>query len=180
MTLLDLAILAVGLSADAFAASVCKGLSAGRASRRTALAAGLWFGGAQALMPLAGYLLGAGFSRYAAEFAEKTAFVLLCFIGGNMLLEALRSGDEALPSGTSPAAMVPLAAATSIDALAVGVSFALLGEDILRASLFIGTVTFILSAAGVLLGAFFGSRWRRPARAAGGLLLIFLAFRIIL
>lgn len=160
---------------DAFAVSACKGLALGRAGGRDMLRCGLWFGGFQALMPCIGFFFGAAVHGGLTDFANKLAFGVLCFIGADMLIGAIRGRKEALSSGTSPAELLPLALATSVDALAAGVSLAFLGTDITAAALFIGAVTFALSAAGVRLGAALGETRRRAALAAGGLLLIALA-----
>ena len=179
MGLLELFILAVGLSMDAFAVSICKGLSVGRVRPVHMLTAGLWFGGFQALMPFLGWLLGSQFQALITNIDHWIAFVLLAFIGGNMVRES-RSGEEGQDCSFSPAAMLPLALATSIDALAVGVTFAFLKVLILPAVVFIGLTTFVLSAAGVQVGAAFGSRFQSRAELAGGVILILMGAKILL
>ncbi len=179
MGMLELFVVAVGLSMDAFAVSVCKGLSAGRLRAGQALAAGAWFGGFQALMPLAGFLLGVRFQALIRNIDHWIAFALLCLIGAGMLREA-RGEDEAVSASFAPAAMLPLAVATSIDALAVGVTFAFLKVDIVPAVLAIGVTTFAFSAVGVYLGSAFGARWRAGAECFGGIVLILMGVKILL
>ena len=181
MSLWELFIIAVGLSMDAFAVSICKGLSVQKVSLRHALCAGLWFGGFQALMPLLGWLLGSRFQAAIERYDHWIAFVLLVFLGINMLREA-RGGDEdeCVDSSFAWRAMLPMALATSIDALAVGVTFAFLQVDIVPAVLFIGVITFLLSALGVRLGAVFGQRYRTAAQILGGVILILMGVKILL
>lgn len=179
MSVWELFVIAVGLSMDAFAVSVCKGLAAGRVRPRHTLTAGVYFGGFQALMPLIGYLLGVQFQTLIAAFDHWIAFILLGLIGGNMIRES-RQEAEALDCDFSFRAMLPLAVATSIDALAVGVSFAFLRVEILPAVCFIGLVTFILSAAGVKVGSAFGARYKSGAELAGGLVLVGMGVKILL
>ena len=179
MSVWELFVIAVGLSMDAFAVSVCKGLAAGRVRPRHILTAGVYFGGFQALMPLIGYLLGVQFQTLIAAFDHWIAFILLGLIGGNMIRES-RQEAEALDCDFSFRAMLPLAVATSIDALAVGVSFAFLRVEILPAVCFIGLVTFILSAAGVKVGSAFGARYKSGAELAGGLVLVGMGVKILL
>ena len=179
MSLADLFIIAVGLAMDAFAVSVCKGLSVQRMRPRHALICGVWFGAFQALMPLLGYWLGSGFAGVIGSFGHWVAFGLLALIGANMLRESFGCEEEVTPD-FSPAAMLPLAVATSIDALAVGVSFAAVGTNILAAVLFIGLVTLALSAAGVGIGNLFGTRYKAMAERAGGAVLILMGGKILL
>ncbi len=181
MGLLELLILAIGLSMDAFAVSVCKGLSVKKANLKHMFISGLWFGGFQALMPLIGYFLGATFERYVTAVDHWIAFVLLGAIGFNMIRES-RSPQEGAPnSDFGFKAMFALAVATSIDALAVGITFALLPEvNILAAVLFIGFITFVLSAAGVKLGNVFGIKYKSKAELLGGVILILLGSKILL
>ena len=150
--MLELFLIAVGLSMDAFAVSVCKGLSVQKLEPKHVLMAGLWFGGFQALMPAIGYLLGHQFEHLIVSIDHWIAFALLLFIGGNMIKEALGDDDEELDDDFSVKAMFLLAVATSIDALAMGVTFAFLRVNILAAVLFIGCITFLCSAAGVKIG----------------------------
>ncbi len=180
MSLWELFVIAVGLSMDAFAVSVCKGLSVSRLRPKHALLCGVWFGAFQAIMPLAGYLLGSRFASYIAAVDHWIAFGLLLLIGGNMIREALSKKEETVDASFGPKAMIPLAVATSIDALAVGVSFAFLQVTIAPAVLLIGATTFLLSAAGAVIGAFFGSRWRTVASLVGGVVLIAMGIRILI
>ena len=171
--------LAVGLSMDAFAVSVCKGLALRRVGAKECLTAGIWFGVFQALMPLIGYFLGATFAEKITAVDHWIAFALLGLIGANMIRESFGEA-EGMNSAMTPGAMLPLAVATSIDALAVGVTFALLTIRILPAVLTIGVITCALSAAGVKLGSVFGARWRNRAELAGGIILILLGTKILL
>ena len=179
MSILELFILALGLSMDAFAVSLCKGLSVKKVRLRHGLITGLYFGGFQALMPLLGYLLGTGFQSIIEDFDHWIAFVLLCFIGANMIRESRR---EAEPENADfgPRAMLPLAVATSIDALAVGITFAFLQVNMYIALPLIGGVTFLLSFAGVKLGHAFGAKYKSKAECLGGLVLILIGLKILL
>ena len=179
MSLWELFIIAVGLSMDAFAVSICKGLSAGRTNWKQMLTAGLWFGGFQALMPLAGWLLGTGFQSLITTVDHWIAFFLLCLIGGNMVRES-RSEEDCADGSFAAKAMLPLAVATSIDALAVGVTFAFLNVDIVPAVSFIGAVTFTLSMVGVKVGNAFGCKYKSRAELAGGAILILMGLKILL
>ena len=179
MRLWELLVLAVGLSMDAFAVSVCKGLALRRVGAKECLTAGIWFGAFQALMPLIGYFLGAAFAEKITAVDHWIAFALLGLIGANMIREAFGEA-EGMNSTMTPAVMLPLAVATSIDALAVGVTFALLTIRILPAVLTIGAITCALSALGVKLGSVFGARWRSRAELAGGIILILLGTKILL
>ena len=178
MSLLELFAIAVGLSMDAFAVSVCKGLSLRRYGPGRSLTAGIYFGGFQALMPLIGWALGVRFQQAIANVDHWIAFGLLTLIGINMLREARQEGDS-LDEAMGPAAMLPLAVATSIDALAVGVTFAFLQVSILPAVSFIGATTFVLSPLGVWVGSAFGARWRERAEQAGGIILILMGVKIL-
>ena len=180
MSLVELFLLAVGLSMDAFAVSVCKGLSVARVRKRNMLACGAYFGGFQALMPLIGYLLGARFQSMIENIDHWIAFVLLAVIGINMIREALGGDDDALDDSFDVKTMLLLAVATSIDALAVGVTFAFLRVDIVPAVCFIGAVTFVLSALGVRLGGAFGMKWKQRAEFAGGAILVLIGLKILL
>ncbi|MBR5429526.1 MAG: manganese efflux pump [Firmicutes bacterium] len=179
MNLAELFILAVGLAMDAFAVSVCKGLALPRITLKQALIVGLWFGGFQALMPLLGYALGSQFAAYIASVDHWIAFVLLALIGGNMIRES-RGEADAADASLGFRTMFVMAVATSIDALAVGVTFAFLTVRVLPAVCLIGAVTLILSMLGVELGNVFGSRWRARAELAGGVILILLGVKILL
>lgn len=181
MDILELLLIAVGLSMDAFAVSVCKGLSVQRLRPRHYLLTGAWFGGFQALMPSIGYLLGSAFERYIVSLDHWIAFVLLALIGGNMVKESFGQDGECHDGSFAPRAMFLLAVATSIDALAVGVTFALLPDvHILAAVSLIGATTFLLSAAGLRVGNVFGLRYRARAELAGGVILILMGLKILL
>ena len=163
MNLWELFVIAVGLSMDAFAVSICKGLSTPRLRLRHSLICGVYFGLFQALMPLLGWLLGVRFQAMIASLDHWIAFILLGIIGVNMIRESRECGEESLNSSFSFRTMLPLAVATSIDALAVGVTFAFLQVDIVPAVLFIGCTTFVISAVGVKVGAVFGARFQHQA-----------------
>lgn len=182
MSIFELFIIAVGLSMDAFAVSICKGLTVGEVRPRHALAAGAWFGGFQAIMPLAGWLLGTQFQGLITSVDHWIAFVLLCLIGGNMVRESRQEDEECgeMEASFGAKAMFPLAVATSIDALAVGVTFAFLQVDILPAVAFIGVTTFLLAAVGVKVGSVFGSRYQSKAELFGGGVLIGMGIKILL
>lgn len=180
MGVFELLFLAVGLAMDAFAVSVCKGLAMPRLRRRDAAAVGTWFGVFQALMPLLGYLLGSAFAPLIVRFDHWVAFVLLAFLGGNMLWDSFLSGGEDCGPSLRAWDMFLLAVATSVDALAVGVTFAFLGVEILPAVCLIGGVTFALSAAGVFLGHAFGARYKAGAERFGGAVLILMGLKILL
>ena len=201
MGLVELFLIAVGLSMDAFAVAICKGLAMTRLNMRQAAIIALFFGGFQALMPLVGWALGYQFAQLVAPIDHWIAFLLLAFIGGKMIWDALHeeaegeSGDttasateaasdgKAVQSAANPALdmreLVMLAIATSIDALAVGVSFAFLQVDIVPAASFIGVVTFVLSFAGVAIGHQFGSRWEKPSAIVGGIVLILIGLKTL-
>jgi len=179
MGLGELFVIAVGLSMDAFAVSICKGLATGDVRLRHALTAGTYFGGFQAMMPLIGYLLGVNFQSMIVAFDHWIAFVLLGLIGLNMVKESRGEGEE-LDASFAPIAMLPMAIATSIDALAIGVTFAFLNVKIEMAVLLIGVITFILSGIGVQFGAVFGARFRSKAELAGGVILILMGTKILL
>ncbi|MFA7672834.1 MAG: manganese efflux pump MntP family protein [Clostridia bacterium] len=182
MTLTELFIIAVGLSCDAFAAAICRGLSIKKVSFKNALVVGLYFGGFQAAMPLIGYLIGTGFSDLVNRLDHWIALVLLVFIGGKMIFDSFKKEEECkcdtAPLGISK--MLPLAVATSIDALAVGVTFAFLKVEILPAVAFIGSVTLILSMIGVKIGNMFGMKYKRKAEFAGGLILVLMGIKILI
>lgn len=179
MSVVELFILAVGLSMDAFAVSICKGLSLGEISRKHMCIAGIWFGGFQALMPLIGFLAGSIFADMITKYDHWIAFVLLLFIGGKMVKEALGE-EESVDSSMSVKSMFLLAVATSIDALAVGVTFAFLEVAIIPAVSFIGAVTFAFSAAGVKIGSVFGAKYKSKAELCGGIVLILLGIKILI
>ena len=183
MGFFELFFLAVGLSMDAFAVSVCKGLSMKKATLREGAICGTWFGGFQALMPLLGFFLGTLFADAIKAFDHWVAFVLLTLIGLNMLKEAFEKQDgcKDCNADMSVKTMFVMAVATSIDALAVGISLALAGNvNIFVAIALIGVTTFVLSAAGVKIGNIFGSRYEKGAQIAGGVILILLGAKILL
>lgn len=179
MDLLSLFLIAVGLSMDAFAVSVCKGLATPKYKLKYSMICGAWFGGFQALMPAVGYLLGVNFKKYITAIDHWIAFVLLALIGFNMIREALKNDDEGADPSFTAKSMSLLAVATSIDALAIGITFAFLDVNIVAAVLFIGVCTFVISAAGVKIGSAFGTRFKSKAEIAGGAILILLGLRIL-
>ena len=180
MSTLSLFILAAALSMDAFAVSVCKGLAMPKCTFKKAAIVGLWFGGFQALMPAIGYILGAQFQEAIASIDHWIAFVLLALIGGNMIHEALDNDEEEADASLDVKTMFLLAVATSIDALAIGITFAFLKVNIIPAVCFIGIVTFIISFAGVKIGNVFGARYKNKAEIVGGVILILLGLKILL
>lgn len=180
MDLLSLFILAVGLSMDAFAVSICKGLAMDRVTLKKAGIVGLWFGGFQALMPAIGYLLGSRFEQFITAIDHWIAFILLGIISASMIKEALSKDEEHATASLDVNTMFLLAVATSIDALAVGVTFAFLQVNILAAVLFIGMTTLILSMIGVKVGNIFGLRYKAKAEIAGGVILILMGIKILL
>lgn len=180
MGLIELFLIAVGLSMDAFAVSVCKGLAMPKCTFKKAAIVGLWFGGFQALMPAIGYILGAQFQEAIASIDHWIAFVLLVLIGGNMIHEALDNDEEEADASLNVKTMFLLAVATSIDALAIGITFAFLKVNIIPAVCFIGIVTFIISFAGVKIGNVFGARYKNKAEIVGGIILILLGLKILL
>ena len=177
-------LIGVGLSMDAFAVSVCKGLAMRKVNKKQALVIGIFFGGFQALMPLIGYTLGVRFEKYITNIDHWIAFALLVFIGGNMIREALFGEEEDEITHMDPPLdfkeLFVMAIATSIDALAVGVSLAVLRENIWVNAAWIGCVTFALSTLGVLAGRRLGRRMQRCATVAGGLVLIFIGAKILI
>lgn len=181
MSVIELSILAVGLSMDAFAVSVCKGLSVEKVKVKHYFIVGSWFGGFQALMPAIGYLIGSAFERYITAVDHWIAFGLLVFLGVKMIIEAFEKGEEEANASFGFKAMLVLALATSIDALAVGVTFALLPDvNIVFAVLFIGVITFVLSAAGLKIGNVFGVRFKNKAEIVGGVILVLMGVKILL
>lgn len=179
MGIIELFILAVGLSMDAFAVSVCKGLALKKATIQKAVLAAVWFGGFQALMPLLGYFLGVQFQSKITAVDHWIAFVLLSIIGINMIREALGADCEQASDATDVKTMFFLAVATSIDALAVGITFAFLQVNIIWAVSLIGITTFILSGAGVKIGNVFGAKYKAKAELAGGVILVILGVKIL-
>ncbi len=178
MSLWELLVIAVGLSMDAFAVSVCKGLSVQKVKPKHYLIVAAYFGGFQALMPLLGYLLGVRFEAMVANVDHWIAFVLLGLIGANMVRES-RAGEEKLDDSFTVSTMLLLAVATSIDALAIGVTFAFLGVNIVEAIILIGITTGIISGVGLKIGNVFGSRYKSKAEMAGGIVLILMGTKIL-
>ncbi len=173
--------IAVGLSMDAFAVSVCKGLAAQRLCPKHYILTGAWFGGFQALMPTVGYFLGRKLEVYIQKFDHWVAFGLLCLIGANMIRESFSKKEESVDASFSFRAMLVLAVATSIDALAVGISFVTVIPNIpvYIAAPCIGVITFCLSALGLKIGNLFGSRFRKKAELAGGIILCLIGIEIL-
>ena len=182
MGFFELFLIGIGLSMDAFAVAICKGLGMERINKRDALLLALFFGGFQALMPLTGYLLGSRFASYIERWDHWIAFVLLAFIGSSMIRESCEQEEEEIEHGGSIRyrELFTLAVATSIDALAVGVSFAFLGVRIAPAVTLIGCTTFVLTLAGVWVGNLFGSRYKSRAELTGGIILILIGVKILL
>lgn len=181
MSIVELFLIAVGLSMDAFAVAVCKGLSMQKCTVKKAAIVGAWFGVFQGGMPLLGYILGVQFKEIITSVDHWIAFVLLGLIGANMVREALSEDEEeACTEALDMKTMFGLAVATSIDALAVGVTFAFLQVSIVPAVSFIGVVTFILSMIGVKVGNVFGEKYSSKAEIAGGVILILLGLKILL
>lgn len=171
---------AIALSMDAFAVAICKGLATDKVRLRHMLVVGVWFGGFQALMPLIGYLVGSSFAQYIEKIDHWIAFGLLALIGANMLKEALSGEEEKADASLGFKVMLTMAIATSIDALAVGVGFAVIeGIDIVLAITSIGIITFALSAVGVKIGNVFGARYKSVAEGTGGVILIFMGLKIL-
>ena len=186
MGFVELLLLAIGLSMDAFAVSVCKGLAMKRARFRDAAICGVWFGSFQALMPFGGYLLGSRFEQYIRAVSSWIAFILLALIGANMLRE---EEEEHASAGLDFKTMLVMAVATSIDALAVGITFACVPLQLIAASellntllgvCIIGLTTFAISCTGVKIGNVFGTRWKSKAEIAGGVILILIGVKILL
>lgn len=182
MNLTEIFLLAVGLSMDAFAVSVCKGLAMKKISLSKAVIVGLWFGSFQTIMPTAGYFLASTFARYITSIDHWVAFVLLSIIGINMIREAFGGEQEDVDASLSVKNMFVMAVATSIDALAVGVTFAFEFDSAVKmfpAALLIGATTFLISTVGVKVGNVFGVRFKSKAELLGGVILIFLGFKIL-
>ena len=185
MTLVEIFLVGVGLSMDAFAVAICKGLAIPRVNRKQTLLIGLYFGVFQAVMPLTGWLLGSQFARRVTKMAPWIAFVLLAWIGGSMIRESLSKKEEeekAEPAELRHRELLMLAIATSIDALAVGVSFSMveLTVPIYAAAALIGCTTFAISVAGVFVGNLFGARYKNRAEFVGGAILILIGLKILL
>lgn len=181
MTLLELFIMAVGLAMDAFAVSICKGLATQKVTLKHSFITGAWFGGFQALMPLIGFGLGASFEKYVTGIDHWIAFILLGAIGANMVKEAFGHEQNESDACFGFKAMLVMAIATSIDALAIGITLALLPKiNIFVAVAFIGVITFILSGIGVKIGNKFGGKYKSKAEFLGGAILIILGIKILL
>lgn len=180
MDIIQLLILAVSLSMDAFAVAICKGLAFGRIRLRQALVVGLYFGVFQAAMPTIGYFLGMSFRQYIESFDHWIAFGLLAFLGARMIIEAVRGGEEDVSSSLDVREMTLLAIATSVDALAAGISLSVLDASIGTAALFIGVITFTLSVAAVYIGGYIGAKFKKPAELAGGAALVLLGIKVLI
>ena len=180
MTYIELFVIAVGLSMDAFAVSICKGLSVRNLKPHHAVICGAYFGGFQALMPVIGWLLGRQFEVLIKSIDHWIAFALLVLIGANMIREAVKNEEENLNDSFTPRTMLPLAVATSIDALAVGVTFAFLDVEIVPAVSMIGVTTFVLSAVGVKIGNVFGAKYKSKAELVGGIVLVAMGIKILI
>lgn len=185
MNILEVVLIAISLAMDAFAVSVCKGLAMTKVGIKEVATVGLWFGAFQALMPTIGYFLGSGFSSYIEAYDHWIAFGLLLLIGINMIKESFEKDDscDAKAASLSPKAMIMPAIATSIDALAIGVAFAVVEKEGLGIGLsvaIIGVITFIISAIGVKIGGIFGSRFKHYAEGTGGAILIIIGIKIVL
>lgn len=181
---IEFLLIGVGLAMDAFAVSICKGLCMKKVNKKQALTIALFFGAFQALMPFLGWALGTQFEQYIVSFDHWIAFILLAFIGGQMIKEALSGDEEEIVCPVDPKLdlkeLFMLAIATSIDALAVGITFALLRYPIVEAITIIGVVTFFICIAGVYVGNFFGTKYKKKAELAGGIILICIGTKILL
>ena len=181
MSIIELLLIAVGLSMDAFAVSVCKGLSVSKLKKSHFIIIGAWFGGFQALMPLIGYFLGTTFEKYITTVDHWVAFALMLIIGGNMIKESFSKKEEEADSSFAFKSMIVLAVATSIDALAVGITFAVLPDvNIFAAVGLIGIITFLLSGVGLKVGNVFGAKYKSKAELAGGIILVLIGVKILL
>lgn len=181
MKTIELIILSIGLGMDAFAVSVCKGLSMKKMNWKKAIIIGLYFGFFQLIMPVIGYFLSRGFESIVINVDHWIAFILLGVIGGNMIKESLKEErSENCNENVNFKTMIILAIATSIDALAVGITFAFLNVNLLLAVILIGIITFVLSVIGVKIGNIFGDKYENKAEFAGGIILIFLGKKILL
>lgn len=181
MGIIELIILAVGLAMDAFAVSICKGLAMQRVRIRECAIVGLWFGGFQAAMPLIGYFLGAAFKDYITKFDHWIAFILLALIGGMMIKDAFSKEEEETDGSLAVKTMLVMAIATSIDAMAVGVSFGIMPDvNVWLAISFIGVITLALCMLGVKIGNVFGAKYKSKAELAGGIILVLLGIKILL
>ena len=179
MGVVEIIIIGFSLAMDAFAVSLSKGLASGKYKIKNSIICGIWFGGFQMLMPLIGCFLGEKFASSIQAFDHWIAFILLALIGSNMLKEAFSDDEEEAGASYSIKAMFPLAVATAIDALAVGITFAFLGVNIWLSVAIIGAITFITSGLGVKIGSIFGEKYAKRAEIAGGLLLILIGLKIL-
>ncbi|MGN1112307.1 MAG: manganese efflux pump MntP family protein [Acutalibacteraceae bacterium] len=180
MGIIELFLVAIGLSMDAFAVSICKGLALKNVRLSHSVKAGLWFGGFQALMPIIGFFCGYWFKDYISAFDHWIAFMLLLLLGAKMIKEALSDEEESTEAAMDVKNMLLLAIATSIDALAVGITFAFLNVNIWYAVAFIGVITFLFSAVGIKIGSLFGTKFKTKAEIAGGVILILMGAKILL
>lgn len=181
MGLIELIILSVGLAMDAFSVSICKGLAMKKMNWKHAIIIGIYFGGFQALMPAIGYFLGVGFENKITSIDHWLAFILLGIIGGKMIADSLKESEEiSYNNSIGLKTMTILAIATSIDALAVGITFAFLKTNLILAVSLIGMITFAISIVGVKIGNIFGDKYEKKAELAGGIILIFIGLKILL
>ena len=181
MGLIEQLFLAIGLSMDAFAVAICIGLTLSKINIKKAITVGLYFGIFQAVMPLIGYFVASLFAERIIAFDHWIAFGLLCFLGGKMIVDSFKKDQsDDKEYSLNPLQMLPLAVATSIDALAVGVSFAFLQVNIVLAVLLIGVATLVISMAGVKIGSIFGAKFKSKAQLAGGIVLVLIGLRILL
>lgn len=179
MELIEIILVSVALAMDAFAISVCKGLSMKKMNWKKAALVGVYFGGFQALMPMIGFFLGSSFESLVISIDHWIAFILLGIIGANMIKESFGEDEGACDDDTSFKTMLVLAVATSIDALAVGITFAFLKVNVFWAVILIGIITFVLSVCGVKIGNTFGDKYERKAELAGGVILILMGIKIL-
>ena len=180
MGIIELILLSIGLGMDAFAVSICKGISMKKMDWKKACIIGLYFGGFQAIMPVIGYFLGSTFESFITNFDHWVAFILLAIIGGNMIKETFNTECDTISDDVNFKTMIILAIATSIDALAVGITFAFLKVDIIPAVSIIGIITFAISIIGVKIGNVFGDKYKQKAEVTGGIILILLGIKILL
>ena len=180
MGIIELILLGIGLGMDAFAVSICKGISMKKMDWKKACIIGLYFGGFQAIMPVIGYFLGSTFENIITNFDHWIAFILLAIIGGNMIKESFSKESENISSDVGFKTMIILAIATSIDALAVGITFAFFNVNLILAITLIGTITFVLSVIGTKVGNRFGDKYENKAEFVGGVILILLGLKILL
>ena len=180
MGIIELILLSIGLGMDAFAVSICKGISMKKMDWKKACIIGLYFGGFQAIMPVIGYFLGSTFESFITNFDHWVAFILLAIIGGNMIKETFNTECETISDDVNFKTMIILAIATSIDALAVGITFAFFKVNLILAISLIGIITFVLSVIGTNVGNKFGDKYENKAEFVGGVILILLGLKILL